>query len=132
MHFEEPLLSWMILFARICLAAVFAVSGVHKALYFRAAQEEFHAAGVPLVGVFLPLTILLHLLGPIFLVSGVLASEAALVLAVFTVVATMKVHHFWRMKGEERLAQSRIALAHLALVGGLVMLAAAGPGRLVL
>jgi len=132
MHIEEPLMSWLMLMARICLAAVFAVSGVHKALYFRKAQAEFRDAAIPVVGLTLPLTIILHLLAPVFLVSGVFATEAALALAVFTIAATIKVHHFWTLRGEERLQQSRIALAHLALVGGLIMLAAVGPGRLIL
>ncbi len=132
MQFDEPLTSWMLLIARLCLAAVYVVSGVHKALWYSKAVEEFRAGGLPAIGLFLPLTILLHLLAPVALVSGIFAREAALALATFTVVATAKVHCFWRMEGTERLERSRIALAHLGIVGGLIMLAAVGPGTLVL
>ena len=127
---EEPLISWLILAARCCLAGVFLVSGVHKALYYKQAVAEFRDAGVSAVGLVLPLTIALHLLASAALVSGVYAREAALALALFTVVATLKVHCFWRMSGSERLNRSRIALAHLAVVGGLLLLAAVGPGNL--
>ena len=128
----EPLLSWLILLARFSLAAVFLVSGIHKALYYRKAAEEFHRAGIGLVGLTLPLTIALHVLASLAIVAGVYVVEAALLLALFTLVATLQVHRFCSATGEERLEQSRIALAHLAIIGGLLMLAAMGPGRFAL
>ncbi len=130
MQIDEPLASGMILVARVCLAAVYLVSGIHKGVYYQTAKAEFRDAGIPAIGLTLPLTIALHLSAPIALITGVFVREAALVLAAFTVVATVKVHGFWRMSGSQKLARSRIAMAHLAVVGGLVLLAAVGPGGL--
>lgn len=130
-QFEEPLTSWLILTGRVCLAAVYLVSGLHKARHYQLAMAEFRDARVPATGLLLPLTIILHLLASVGLASGVYASEAALLLAAFTAVATVRVHRFWQLKGPERLEQSRVALAHLAIIGGLILLAAVGPGRLV-
>jgi putative oxidoreductase len=93
--------------------------------------QEFRDARVPAIGFFLPSTIALHLLGGLALLNGLFVREAALALAAFTIVATLKVHCFWQMSGPERLARSRIAMAHLAIVGGLLLLAVAGPGRFV-
>ncbi len=129
---EEPLMSWMILAGRLCLATVFIVSGIHKGIWRAKAVQEFKEAGIPAIGLSLTLTIVLHLVAPLALVFGLYAREAALALALFTIIATVKVHCFWRMEGPERLARSRIAIANLAVVGGLIMLAATGPGRLVL
>ena len=131
MIIEEPWVSWLILLARICLAGVFLVSGVHKAMWYQKAVAEFQMARVPVISLFLPLTIALHLLGGMALVNGVYSREAALALAIFTVAATIRVHCFWRMGGQERLERSRIAMGNLALVGGLLLLAAVGPGHLV-
>ncbi len=128
---QEPLASWLMLLARICLAGVYLVSGVHKAFWYEKAAQEFHDARVPVIGFFLPLTIGLHLLGGLALVTGIFVAEAALALAVFTILSTLKVHSFWRMSGQERLARSRVAMAHLAVVGGLLLLAVVGPGRFV-
>ena len=77
-------------------------------------------------------TIALHLVASICLIAGWLVTEMALALAIFTLVATVLVHDFWNMQGEERLARSRVALANLGLVGGLLLLAATGAGTLVL
>ncbi|NIO40692.1 MAG: DoxX family membrane protein, partial [Burkholderiales bacterium] len=73
----------MILTARLCLAAVFLVSGIHKGIWYEKAVEEFKDAGVPAIGFFLPLTIALHLVAPLALVLGVFVREAALALALF-------------------------------------------------
>ncbi len=132
MQIDEPLASWMILAARLSLAGVYLVSGVHKSVYYEKAVAEFRSAGIPAIGLFLPLTIALHLLASIALITGAFAREAALTLAVFTVIATVKVHCFWRMSGTDKLDRSRIVMAHLGLVGGLILLATVGPGRLVL
>ncbi len=129
MIIEEPWASWLVLLARICLAGVFLVSGVHKAVWYQKAAAEFQMARVPVIALFLPLTIGLHLLGGMALVTGVYAREAALALAIFTLAATIRVHCFWRMSGQERLERSRIAMGNLAIVGGLILLAAAGPGQ---
>jgi len=129
---EEPLASWFILLARCCLAGVFLVSGIHKGIWYRDAGQEFSNAGVRPVWLFVWLTVALHLIGSLALISGRYLGEAALALAAFTVLATIQVHCFWRMEGQMRLDRSRIAMAHLAIVGGLILLAVTGPGRLVL
>ena len=129
---DETLYSWMLLAGRLCLALVFLVSGVHKSLWFSKAVQEFKDAKVPLLHVFLIGTIILHLVAPVCIILGVFVTESALALVLFTVVATCKVHHFWFMSGFDRLLHSRIALTNLAVVGGLLILAAVGPGNLVI
>lgn len=111
---------------------VFLVSGVHKGIYFSRAIEEFRQAAIPFLYFSLISTIVLHLVASLALITGIFAREAAIALAVFTLVATIKVHNFWIRTGEDRLMQSRIALDHLGLIGGLILLAVIGPGKLVL
>ena len=128
----EPWLSWLLFMGRIAIAIVFLVSGVHKGIWFSKAVREFQTAKVPFLYFFLIATIVLHLVAPVLIIVGYFVTASAIALAVFTVVATCKVHHFWYMSGDDLLLHSRIALTNLAVLGGLLLLAAVGPGRLVL
>ena len=128
---SEPLLSIVMLVARVCLAAVFLVSGIHKGIWFSAAIEEFRMARLPAPAAFAMGTVILHVVCSLFIIAGVLVFESALALAVFTSLATIRVHNCWTCAPELRLPRSRVALANLAVIGGLLLLAVAGPGRFV-
>jgi len=129
---QEPLFSIFVLLARFLLSSVFLVSGIHKAGWYSKADQEFRRSSVPLVPLVLPATIALHLVGSICIILGIFITEAALSLAVFTLAATLWVHRFWQHTGDERLDLSRNVLANLGVVGGLILLAATGPGKYVL
>jgi len=132
MLIDETMTSWLLLAGRIALASVFLVSAIHKGVWYRRAVEEFRNDRIPLIGLTLPATIALHLLGSICLILGYQTQIAALLLAVFTVAATLKVHAFWRLPKPRQLGRSRVANANLAVVGGLLVLAATGPGAIAL
>jgi len=127
---SESAASWLYLLGRIGLGAVFLVSAVHKAFWYKRAADEFKQDGIPLIPLTLPGTIVLHAVAPIAIIAGVYVVEAALALAVFTLLATLKVHNFWTMQGEQRLIISRVAGANFAVVGGLLVLAAFASGKL--
>jgi len=128
---EEPWFSWCFLVGRIFLALVFLVSGIHKGIWYQKALVEFQEARIPFVSVAVIGTVVLHILAPAGLILGIFVRESALALAAFTALATFIVHDFWNLSGTDRLIGSRVAMAHLAVIGGLLLLAAAGPGRFV-
>jgi putative oxidoreductase len=129
---QEPVFSTIVLLARICLCAVFLVSGIHKAFWYGKAVEEFKLASIPLIPLTLPLVIALHITAGICILVGVYVAQAALILSIFTVLTTLWVFPFWRRTGTERLIQSRIAMANLALAGGLLLLSVSSPGQYIL
>jgi len=130
LQIDDALTAWLMLVARVSIAAVFLVSGIHKGIWHKTAAAEFRRDGIPAIGVTLPATVILHLAASVCIIVGVLTREAALALAAFTIVATLKVHAYWRLPKAEQLARSRITLANLAIIGGLLLLAAVGPGPL--
>ena len=130
---EEPVISVFLLIGRLCLSLVYLVSGFHKGFYFQKALNEFQNAGIPFPSIAVIVTVVFHITAASFLVFGVFVSESALVLASFTFIATWRVHNFWILpEGPERLLQSRFALAHLAVIGGLLILSVVGPGKFAL
>jgi len=118
--------------ARVFMAIVFLVSGIDKTLNFSRALDEYTTDNIPLPQISVALTIVLHLIASVCLIAGWLVAEMALALALFTLIATAMVHNFWTMTGVERLQRSRVVLANLGLIGGLLLLAATGPGALTL
>ena len=95
-------------------------------------MDEFRSDNVPLLSISLPGTILLHLVGSMCLILGVFTELAGLALAAHTAVATYMVHGFWRMQGIDRLIRSRVFSANLGVIGGLLFIAALGPGGIAL
>lgn len=132
MMIQEPWFSVILLVARVFMSIVFLVSGIEKGLNFSRALEEYKKDGIPVPQLSVVFTIALHLVASVCLIAGWLVTEMAFALALFTLIATVMVHHFWTMTGVERLQRSRVALANLGLAGGLLLLAITGPGTLVL
>ncbi len=128
MNVDESAASYLIVFARVCLALVFLVSGIHKGVWYQKAVAEFQRDNIPAIWLTLPATIGLHLIASMCLILGYQTREAALALAIFTIVATFKVHAFWRLPVDEQLGRSRIFTGNLAIIGGLLLLVAVGGG----
>jgi putative oxidoreductase len=68
--------------------------------------------------------------GAILLIVGWKTRWAAWLLALFTVIATFAAHRFWEFEPAQQVGQMNNFLKNLAIIGGLLFLAAAGPGRM--
>lgn len=120
----------VLLAARLCLAAVFLYSGATKLIQWHAAIAEFEALGLPLPTVAIAATVAVQLSGGLAVALGWRVRLAALALAAFIVIATLIGHPFWAFEGADFQRQLTTVLEHLAIVGGFLLLAAIGPGRL--
>lgn len=111
---------------RAGMAAVFLYSAQDKLRHHQTALAEVREGGLPQPGAMLCGTILVQALGGLMLLSlaPLLVALGALMLAGFTLVATVLFHRFWLTRGEVRQHQLTAFLEHLVMVSGLLTLAA--------
>ena len=117
------------LVGRVLLAWIFMWAGYGKVMGYDGTAGYMASAGLPMVGVLLPLTILLELGGGIALIIGWKARWVALALAVFTLLASLMFHNFWAMQPEAVMTNTLLFYKNVAIIGGLLMVFAFGPGR---
>jgi putative oxidoreductase len=118
------------LVGRVLLALMFIVAGYGKVTGYEGTAGFMASAGLPMVSVLLPLTILVELGAGIALIVGWKARWAALLLAGFTILATLIFHNFWTMKPEAIMVNSLFFYKNLGVIGGMLFVFAFGPGRI--
>jgi len=114
---------------RILLALMFVWAGIGKITGYDGTAGWMASAGMPMVGVLLPLAIVVELGGGLALIIGWKARWAALALAVFTLVASLIFHNYWTMTGAAVMTNMLFFYKNLAAIGGMLMVFAFGPGR---
>jgi putative oxidoreductase len=126
--FDVAVNGYASLAARICLSAVYLYSGIVKLADIPAGMAEVAGLELPAPGVFLALTILVQLGGGLMVLVGLWTRLAAFLLLGFTVVATALAHNPLGLGGVEFQRQLTTSLEHLGIVGGFLLLIAAGAG----
>ena len=118
------------LVGRILLALVFLVAGWRKLMAVAGTAGYFAKLGLPMPEVLAWVAIVIELGGAILLIVGWQTRFAALLLALFTVIAAFAAHRFWEFDAAQQANQMNHFLKNLAIVGGMIVLAATGPGAL--
>ncbi len=85
-------------------------------------------AGLPLPELGAVIAIVVEVLGGLMLIAGYQTRLAALVMAVFTVVAGVCFHRFWAVAPEQVMVQQIMFLKNISIAGGLLALTAFGAG----
>jgi putative oxidoreductase len=116
------------LVGRILLAAIFIISGFGKITGWDGTAAYMASKGLPMVQVLLALTIAIELGGGILLAIGYKARWAAFVIFLFTIPVTFVFHNFWAVDPAQVQMQQINFLKNLAMMGGLLMVVAFGPG----
>jgi putative oxidoreductase len=114
---------------RVVLVAMFVVSGLGKLNDLSATAAFIASKGLPFAELLAFGAGLSETCGGLMIVFGYRTRLAAMVLIVFTAAATVLVHDFWNLADVERINELAHAWKNLALIGGLIVLAGAGPGR---
>src|SRR5262245_64475812 len=113
---------------RILLSAIFLFSGVGKLMDWSGTAGGMEKHGMVAVPIFLAGAIALELGGGLSVLLGWKARWGAVALLVFLVPATLIFHNFWAEEGAARMNQMTHFMKNTALMGGLLMVVAVGPG----
>ena len=120
----------MLLAGRILLAALFLVAGIRKLMAVAGTAGYFAKLGFPMPEVLVWVVIAVEIGGALLLILGWHARKAAWLLMLFTLIATFAAHRFWEVDAAQYVNQMNHFLKNLAIVGGLLFVAAAGVGSL--
>lgn len=117
------------LVGRLLIAAIFIVSGIAKLTDTSGAAGYMSAAGVPQAETLAIVAGIAELAGGLALAFGFLTRLAAIGLFVYMVIITVVMHAFWNLDGAESKVQLVQFFKNLAIMGGILQVAAFGPSR---
>ena len=116
------------LVGRLLIAALFLPAGLAKLSGFEGTVGYIASVGLPMATAGAAVAVVVEIAGSAALLAGFQTRVAALVLAAFTLVATVIFHAFWAVPPEQALVQQLMFFKNIAVIGGLLILAAHGAG----
>jgi putative oxidoreductase len=126
----SPAQNALALIGRVLLAWLFVPAGWSKIMGFAGTAGYIASKGVPFPEVCAALAIAAEVGLGLALLVGLKARWAALGLALFVVVITPIFHNYWAMPEAQVMMQKQAFNKNLAILGGLLVVAAFGAGAL--
>ncbi|MCI0382361.1 MAG: DoxX family protein [Chlamydiae bacterium] len=119
-----------ILISRLCIASLYIWAASAKLANWRGTIAYMQSKNFPLIVLSLPIAIILQIGGGVLVALGFYTRVGALILILFTIPATIKMHDFWNLSGEMRTIEKTFFMKDVAIIGGLLLLLIFGPGNL--
>ena len=116
------------LIGRLLFALLFLPAGISKIGGFAGTVGYIGSKGLPMAELGAVIAIIVEVGGALALIAGFGTRIAAVVLAAFTLVATFFFHNFWGVPVDQAMMQQLMFYKNIAVVGGLLVLAAHGAG----
>lgn len=117
------------LVGRVLLALLFVPAGFSKLMGFGGTVGYISSVGAPLPQVAAVIAIVVELGLGLMLLVGFKTRLAAVVLAVFTVAASVLFHNYWSMPADKAFVNQLMFFKNIAISGGLLAFVAFGAGR---
>jgi len=118
-----------LLVGRILLAAIFIPAGYRHLTESSGFAGYLDAHDVPFSSVVAVVAACVEFFGSLAILLGLATRYAALLMALFALVAALVGHRYWNAEGAEYANQYNHFFKDLAIMGGFLVLYAAGPGR---
>jgi putative oxidoreductase len=114
--------------ARLAMVALFLPAGIGKLTGFAGTVGYISSVGLPLPTLAAAAALIVEIVGSLALLAGFGTRIAALVLAAFTLVASFFFHNYWGVPADQAFMQKLLFFKNIAVVGGLLAIAANGAG----
>ncbi|NYT84169.1 DoxX family protein [Pollutimonas harenae] len=125
---STPTASFLNLLGRLAIVALFLPAGLSKITGFAGTVGYIGSVGLPAPTLAAIVAIIVEVGGGLALIAGYRTRLVALVLAIFTAAASFAFHTFWSLPAEQVMMQQLLFYKNIAIVGGLLILAANGAG----
>lgn len=116
------------LIGRLLIALMFLPAGWGKLTGFAGSVAYTASGGIPMPEVATAVALIVEIVGSLALIFGFGTRWAALALAFFTLVASFFYHKYWGVPAEQVMVTQLLFFKNMAIVGGLLTLAAWGAG----
>lgn len=118
------------LIGRILISVVFIVAGIGKVTGFSMEEGFVASKHLPLPAVALGIAMIIELIGGLAILTGFYTRFTAWIVFLYMIPTTFLFHNFWAMQGAARQDNMAHFEKNLAIMGGLLLLATFGAGRL--
>jgi putative oxidoreductase len=119
----------LLLVGRLLLASLFLPAGIGKIMNFAGTAGYIGSVGLPLAEIGVAIAILVEVGGGAALLVGFQTRLVSLVLALFTLAASIIFHAYWAIPDAKVAYMQQLMFnKNIAVVGGLLVLAVAGAG----
>ena len=115
--------------ARILFVVLFLPAGIGKLTGFSGTVGYISSVGLPLPALGAVLALTVEIVGSLALLAGFGTRIAAIILALFTLVASFFFHAYWAAAADQAFLVQLLFFKNIAVVGGLLALAASGAGE---
>ena len=119
------------LISRFLISAIFVQGALGKIMEWsgQASYMQSHQLPAQLIPAMLGIALFIEAGGVLCLLVGWKARAAALVMFVYLGVVSVLLHNFWTLQGMSAGAMQTQFLKNVGIMGGLLMIAASGPGK---
>ncbi|KEZ78652.1 DoxX family protein [Salinisphaera hydrothermalis] len=124
-YFQDPLL----LAARVLIAWLFLLFGWGKLIGFAGTVAYMQHTGAPVPVLAAAIAVIMEVPVALAIALGLATRPLALLMALYTLGTALIGHPYWTLTGAEQYANQINFYKNIAIIGGLLALYVAGPGR---
>jgi putative oxidoreductase len=116
------------LVGRVLVSTIFIFSGLAKVMAFSMMTGFAASKGMPLPSLMIAGAATVEILGGLAVLVGLRAKIIGWILFAYLIPTTIIFHNFWTLQGADRMDGQAHFMKNVAIMGGLLFLAAFGPG----